>query len=301
MQAPQHSQQIGPGRWPPSRSVPRPWPGCWPPSPSRPPLAEPGPPRCSLRPLRPPAEAVSAPAAAPVASPIRDRIDSAATCGSADEKMHTALLRQFYAAYDFQPVWEGRKLQARRCFARGPGRRPWARSECFMPVCCTSWRPCRRSTATCCCRMRSSAYADALARGAVPIEARYDDEDLTPDPVDVAAALTSAQQPGPGGRDRGTGAAFAGLSGVARRSAILSGAMAPKRRARAVPRLPATARRSGAPSLSIWNGFAGCRVSFRPTAFGSISRPRASNCIATTARSSRPASLSAKPTSRRPS
>ena len=36
------------------------------------------------------------------------------------------------------------------------------------------------------------AYADALARGAVPIEARYDDEDLTPEPIDVAAALTRA-------------------------------------------------------------------------------------------------------------
>jgi murein L,D-transpeptidase YcbB/YkuD len=35
-------------------------------------------------------------------------------------------------------------------------------------------------------------YADALARGAVPIEARYDDEDLTPEPIDIAAALTRA-------------------------------------------------------------------------------------------------------------
>ena len=44
------------------------------------------------------------------------------------EKMHTALLRQFYAAYDFQPVWEGRKLQAEALLrARGPRRRPWAR------------------------------------------------------------------------------------------------------------------------------------------------------------------------------
>src|SRR5438094_8313149 len=36
------------------------------------------------------------------------------------------------------------------------------------------------------------AYADALARGAVPIESRMDDEDLRPEPVDVAAALDSA-------------------------------------------------------------------------------------------------------------
>ncbi len=35
-------------------------------------------------------------------------------------------------------------------------------------------------------------YADALARGAVPYEARYDDEDLAPEPIDVAAVLTQA-------------------------------------------------------------------------------------------------------------
>ena len=36
------------------------------------------------------------------------------------------------------------------------------------------------------------AYADALARGAVPIETRLDDEDLTPEPIDVVAALDNA-------------------------------------------------------------------------------------------------------------
>jgi murein L,D-transpeptidase YcbB/YkuD len=36
------------------------------------------------------------------------------------------------------------------------------------------------------------AYADALARGAVPIEIRMDDEDLRPEPLDVAVALDDA-------------------------------------------------------------------------------------------------------------
>ncbi len=35
-------------------------------------------------------------------------------------------------------------------------------------------------------------YADALSRGAMPIEDRADDEDLTPEPVDVVAALDAA-------------------------------------------------------------------------------------------------------------
>ncbi len=51
--------------------------------------------------------------------------------------------------------------------------------------------------------------------------------------------------------------------------------MMPKRRVRPPP-LPAAARRSGAPSSSIWNACAGSRVSFRPTGSGSISRPRVS-------------------------
>ena len=36
------------------------------------------------------------------------------------------------------------------------------------------------------------SYADALARGAVPVERRRDDEVLTPEPIDVAAALDAA-------------------------------------------------------------------------------------------------------------
>ena len=36
------------------------------------------------------------------------------------------------------------------------------------------------------------SYADALARGAVPVERRRDDETLTPEPVDVAAVLDAA-------------------------------------------------------------------------------------------------------------
>ena len=112
--------------WPLSRSAPPLWPGCWPPPPSRPPLESRS---ALLAPAAPaPAEAAPAPAAVPVASPIRDRIDSAADLRIGGEKMHTALLRQFYAAHDFQPVWEGRKSQAEALLrARGPRRRPWAR------------------------------------------------------------------------------------------------------------------------------------------------------------------------------
>ena len=36
------------------------------------------------------------------------------------------------------------------------------------------------------------SYADALARGAMPVERRRDDEVLTPEPIDVAAVLDAA-------------------------------------------------------------------------------------------------------------
>jgi murein L,D-transpeptidase YcbB/YkuD len=139
-----------------------------------------------------PAEAAAAPIAAPVDSPIRNRIESA-DLRIDGQKLHVALLRQFYAAHDFQPVWEGRKTQAeallravaqagehgldvelfhagllRRLASLSPVDRDLVLSDAFL------------------------GYADALARGAVPIEARYDDEDLTPEPIDVAAVLTQA-------------------------------------------------------------------------------------------------------------
>jgi murein L,D-transpeptidase YcbB/YkuD len=36
------------------------------------------------------------------------------------------------------------------------------------------------------------SYADALARGAMPVERRSDDETLTPEPIDVTAVLDAA-------------------------------------------------------------------------------------------------------------
>ncbi len=138
-------------------------------------------------------EAAPAPAVVPVASPIRDRIDSAADLRIGGEKMHTALLRQFYAGYDFQPVWEGRKLQAEallRALARAGdhGLDPELFHAGLLHKLATL-SPIDRDLLL---SDAFLAFADALARGAVPIEARYDDEDLTPEPIDIAAALTRA-------------------------------------------------------------------------------------------------------------
>jgi murein L,D-transpeptidase YcbB/YkuD len=159
----------------------------------------PGEPAALLAPAAPaPADATSAPAAlpapvaVPVASPIGDRINGT-DLRIGGEKMHTALLRQFYTAHDFQPVWEGRKVQAEallRSVARAGehGLDPELFHAGLLHKLATL-SPIDRDLLL---SDAFLAFADALARGAVPIEARYDDEDLTPEPVDIAAVLTRA-------------------------------------------------------------------------------------------------------------
>ena len=154
----------------------------------------PGDPVSLLAPAAPaPAETASAPVPAPVDSPIRNRLDSAAELRVGGEKLHAALLRQFYAAHDFQPVWEDRKAQAEALLravahAGEHGLDPELfHADLLRKL--ASLSPIDRDL------LLSDAflgYADALARGAVPIEARYDDEDLTPEPIDVAAVLARA-------------------------------------------------------------------------------------------------------------
>src|SRR6266496_4250036 len=126
-------------------------------------------------------------------SDIRNRIENATALAVAGEKLHGALLRQFYAAHNFEPVWPARQPQAqslvnavlrtgehgldpdlfhgsllRNVAALPPIESELVLSDAFL------------------------AYADALARGAVPIEGRMDDEDLTPEPINLAAALDAA-------------------------------------------------------------------------------------------------------------
>lgn len=117
----------------------------------------------------------------------------------AGERLHTALLREFYGNHNNQPVWNTHQAQAdalMRAISRAgehgldpnlfhaaalanaaglsPNDRDLLLSDAFLD------------------------FADALSRGAVPIEARYDDEDLKPEPVDVAMELDRAiQSPDP--------------------------------------------------------------------------------------------------------
>ncbi|MBB2206168.1 L,D-transpeptidase scaffold domain-containing protein [Gluconacetobacter takamatsuzukensis] len=120
-------------------------------------------------------------------------IDGAPHLTVAGEPVNVALLRRFYARHDFEPVWTGRQTEANALLkavsrAGENGLDP----ELFHAGLLrqgTDLSPLDREL------LLSDAflsYADALARGAVPVERRKDDEALTPEPVDVAARLDAA-------------------------------------------------------------------------------------------------------------
>jgi len=120
-------------------------------------------------------------------------IDSAPELVVAGERLNVGLLRRFYAGHGFEPIWTTRQAQAnslvnavlragdhglaaelfhanllRQTATLPPLDRELLVSDAFL------------------------SYADGLARGAMPVERRIDDEALTPEPIDVAAALDAA-------------------------------------------------------------------------------------------------------------
>ncbi len=126
---------------------------------------------------------------------LKTRLDAPGKLTVAGERLHGWLLRRFYIAHGYQTVWDGHPAEASRLFRdavlhaadhgldpglfhgnalgeRGPNLSPLERdlllSDAFL------------------------SYADALARGAMPIEERMDDEDLTPEPVDIVAVIDTA-------------------------------------------------------------------------------------------------------------
>ena len=138
-----------------------------------------------------PAAVTSPPTAAD--SDIRNRIDSATGLFVAGERLHGALLRQFYAMHNFEPVWPTRQAQAQALVnavlrADDHGLDPDLFHGALLPN-LAALPPVERELVL---SDAVLAYADALTRGALPIEIRMDDEDLTPEPVNLAATLENA-------------------------------------------------------------------------------------------------------------
>jgi murein L,D-transpeptidase YcbB/YkuD len=125
-------------------------------------------------------------------SEIKARLDGSGTLSVAGEPLHAALLRRFYEGHGYQPVWATHPAQATALWhavlnAGDQGLDPDKFHVAAFAK--TALSPADRDL------LLSDAflgYADALARGAMPNEARTDDEDLEPGPVDVVAALDAA-------------------------------------------------------------------------------------------------------------
>jgi len=143
----------------------------------------------------PPATALVAsptdPAVASAHTELRALIDGAPFVAGA--KLNVDMLRRFYARHGFAPVWTTRPDKAEALInavsrADDHGLAPEMfhadvlRSAATLP---TLDRELVLSDAF-------LTYADALARGALPVERRRDDEVLTPGKIDVAAVLDSA-------------------------------------------------------------------------------------------------------------
>jgi murein L,D-transpeptidase YcbB/YkuD len=125
---------------------------------------------------------------------LKARLDLATKLTVAGERMHDHLLRSFYAAHGYQLVWLNHQAEAGRLWnavlhAGDQGLDPSLFHSNTLTARGTTLSPIERDLLL---SDAFLAYADALSRGAMPIEARADDEDLTPEPVDIVAVLDAA-------------------------------------------------------------------------------------------------------------
>jgi murein L,D-transpeptidase YcbB/YkuD len=125
---------------------------------------------------------------------IRERLASSGKLIVAGERVRDNLLRRFYVAHCYQTIWENYPAEAHSLWsavlrAGEHGLDPRLLHAAVLNDPGSSLSPIQRDL------LLSDAflsYADALARGVLPIEERMDDEDLTPEPVDIVGLLDAA-------------------------------------------------------------------------------------------------------------
>ena len=125
---------------------------------------------------------------------LKARLDLPGKLIVAGERTHENLLRRFYAAHGYQTVWTDRSAGAGQLWnavqrAGDHALDPNLFHSLAMTERGAALSPIERDL------LLSDAflsYADALSRGAMPIEGRADDEDLVPEPVDIVGVLDAA-------------------------------------------------------------------------------------------------------------
>ena len=133
---------------------------------------------------------------------LKIRLDATGKLTIAGERLHGWLLRRFYTAHGFETVWDSHPTEASRLLRDAVMR---AGDHGLDPGLFHSTAVAERAANLSLVErdlLLSDAflsYADALARGALPIEERTDDEDLQPEPVDIVAVIDAAiAAPDPG-------------------------------------------------------------------------------------------------------
>jgi murein L,D-transpeptidase YcbB/YkuD len=126
-------------------------------------------------------------------SDIQARLDSVAQPVIAGQRLHTELLREFYAAHQFQPVWSTHQAQAAALLGAvmrsgENGLNP----DLFHAALLRNLGSLASTDRELLLSDAFLGYADALARGILPVEERMDDEDLRPEPVSIPAVLDNA-------------------------------------------------------------------------------------------------------------
>lgn len=123
---------------------------------------------------------------------LSELIENAPKSVVAGERLNVELLRRFYARHGFAPVWATRQSQANalidavsRAGEHGLSPELFHASLLQSPTISALDRELLLSDAF-------LSYADALARGYMPLERRRDDHALTPDSIDIAVVLDTA-------------------------------------------------------------------------------------------------------------
>jgi L,D-transpeptidase YcbB len=129
----------------------------------------------------------------PADTDLGNRIGTGPGLEVAGQTLNTDLLRRFYAHNGFEPVWASRQTQVDSLVnivrnAGDQGLDP----ELFHASALQHRDDLSPIDADLLLSDAFLSYADALARGAVPIERRKKDETLTPGPIDVADVLNDA-------------------------------------------------------------------------------------------------------------
>jgi L,D-transpeptidase YcbB len=125
---------------------------------------------------------------------IKERLGSSGKLIVAGERVRENLLRRLYTGHNYQTIWENYPAEANNLLkavlrAGEHGLDPRLFHAAVLNNRGSPLSPIERDL------LLSDAflsYADALARGVLPIEERTDDEDLTPEPVDVVGVLDAA-------------------------------------------------------------------------------------------------------------